>query len=714
MTGTPEEEVGYLASDEYTNRLASPSAELSHDSQPAVESPLRNVSVPVSEHENKRETPAQTPGEQEGQHDRGVIHVDEPYHQLHHPDGFAPNPSFETQSRELADDDVENEPILAADEIRPESAFQHPAVSPTFDMRDSAEHEGRSRTPSASHSHTDSRSTSHHGNLPTTARHPPRGEFEDAHTPLEDVAEYEPLFPEDDTREKKPIPATERFKQRPEMLKHRFPSEDIWEDSPSSLQLHATVTTPDLTKEGTFESPEQEAARKRETDHVDPHEVASNVFESEDRHEKAPLRPELTKQRFPSRDIWEDAPDSQQLVTTIEHPQTENKSPVAARSPDVPAKPSLPTRPQRRPQQAPPVDTSTKPAISPTEKRQPPVVSEKPKPHIPIRPAKPISSDSSESPPKATSPGQASGGEETKEAPAVPSTKPKPPVPARPGGSKIAALKAGFLSDLNSRLQVGPQGPKPQEKKEEKPPAPKGPLNDARKGRARGPARRKPAAENAAPKLPTIPELRITDTWSVWQFNEDGELIVGGESKANKQVDREPVATDSLSSHDAMAPELAKSTAGEPADPKLAPEKEKVAKSEIIKPEPESEPTAPSEPADTASTATEMPSPITSPVEEKVTAPSTRSSLAEEKPEAVPAEEKMETASSPTTLPVEGKPGAAPAVEPAALPQPDVEEPFRPPPDTKVDTGAPPTAQLDDGVEDIATAADEREHRTVV
>ena len=75
-----------------------------------------------------------------------------------------------------------------------------------------------------------------------------------------------------------------------------------------------------------------------------------------------------------------------------------------------------------------------------------------------------------------------------------PTVKAKPTVPARPGGSKIAALQAGFMSDLNNRLKLGPQGPqKPAEPTEEEKVEEKAPLADARKARAKGPARRKPA-----------------------------------------------------------------------------------------------------------------------------------------------------------------------------------------------------------------------------
>jgi hypothetical protein len=376
---------------------------------------------------------------------------------------------------------------------------------------------------------------------------------DDSHTPLEDVEEYEPLFPEDESKKERPVSAAERFKKRPDMLKHRFPSEDIWEDTPNSLQYYATVTTPDLPKRDsseTFETPEQEATRRMKTDKIDSHKVASHILEGEGvRGKEKPMRPDY-KQRFPSRDIWEDAPDSQQLVTTVE-PATDE-----VRSPEVSSKPSIPPRPQKQAQ-----------ATSPTEKRQPPVIPDRPKPQMPARPAKPTSQPSAEG--------------------AVP--KAKPAVPARPGGSKIAALKAGFLTDLNSRLQLGPQQPKPQEKEPE-PAAEKQPLSDARKGRARGPTRRKPAAENANARLPTIPEIKITTAWNVWSVGEDGDLTVGNETS--------PIKTEStIPSEPPAAPELAKNTAGEPVDP--TPESPAVA--EVVSPgtvEPEVDPI----PAETSST----------------------------------------------------------------------------------------------------------------
>jgi hypothetical protein len=453
-------------------------------------------------------------------------------HPLHHPDGFAATPALEETPATYDEAGEEEEPILASDQVRPGSAYLHPAISPTFDRRASFDDDSRSRTPSVSHSRSNSRSASAQGQFPTLTRYDSR---EDTHTPLEDVDEYEPLFPEDDDKNQKPVSAADRFKKRPDTIKkHRFPSQDIWEDTPNSLQLHAEVTTPDLPSRNsteTFETPEQEAARKMQTTKVDSHQVASHILEGESSKEKH-ARPDTFKQRFPSRDIWEDVPDSQRLVTTVEPAKEEVKSP------DVPTKPSIPARPQRQPQ-----------STSPIDKRQPPSIPERPKPQIPTRPVKP----SSQVP--------AANEEASKEAPAV---KAKPAVPARPGGSKIAALKAGFLTDLNSRLQLGPQQPKPQETEPE-PPAEKQPLSDARKGRARGPARRKPAVEKTTAKLPTIPEIKIAETLNIWQVGQDGKLIVGAGNNTETlpaAVKETPAVTEKP-----MAPPIAKNAAGESVDP---------------------------------------------------------------------------------------------------------------------------------------------------
>ena len=357
MSGTPEEEIGYIASDEYQHRLVSPPPQGSHrDSRPAVASSLKQSEVPDPEPEPVAK---ETLGGKS--RDSGLIHVNEPYHHLHHPDGFAPTPDPDELAHGHGDDDAEKEePILAADEVRPETAYQQAAISPTFGRRSSQDNE-RSRPSSVSHSRPTSRSTSHHGSMPNLARLNSRDEREDAHTPLEDVEEYEPLFPEDASKDKKPVSTVERFKQRPDLLKHRFPSQDIWEDSPNSLQLHTTVSTPDAAKDEVYETPEQESFRRSQTTRTDPHRIATQILKAEDQEheEQASSHQGVAKQRFPSRDIWEDVPESQRLVTTIEPSEAQE-----LQSPVVPTKPHIPSRPHKQP---PPVNTSTKPVTSSTK-----------------------------------------------------------------------------------------------------------------------------------------------------------------------------------------------------------------------------------------------------------------------------------------------------------------------------------------------------------
>ena len=587
-----------------------------------------------------------------GHHNDGeVIHVDDPMHPLHHPDGFAPTPAVEDPTTEVETQYEEDQPILAADQVRPESAYLHPAISPSFEHRGSFDEDSFSRPPSVSHSRSNSRSASAQG-APMLTRFDSREIHEDTHTPLEDVEEYEPLFPEDESKKDKPLSAADRFKNRPDALKHRFPSQDIWEDTPNSLQLHATVTTPDLPRSetDTFETPEQEAQRRMQTSKIDSHQVASQILEGEQGREKEKVsaRPDTLKQRFPSQDIWEDAPESQKLVTTL-GPATDE-----AKSPEIPSKPAIPPRPQRQTQ-----------AASPTEKRQAPVIPDRPKPQIPARPAKPSSQTQKE--PSA-------------EGPAVP--KAKPAVPARPGGSKIAALKAGFLTDLNSRLQLGPQQSKPQEKEPE-PPAEKKPLNDARKGRARGPARRKPAAEPTTSKLPAIPEIKITESWNVWQVDQDGSLIVG---------DAKPIVFSAVPSEAAPepVPEPVAKSIPEPT-PELAPEPESE--------EPKIEEESPSANKPLEEAAGEPTSAISEPpVVADVISPSTA-----EVPESDPikAEAEAETTAS---LPVEN---TSPVTEvPAKQDSPESSSPGLNSSARPLEDSVPAPTKTDDALEDMAAFAD--------
>lgn len=517
-------------------------------------------------------------------------------------------------------------PILAADEVArtPGAEYMQPAVDPLQERRGSnyysgydSDHQGGiklgSRSGSASNSRPTSRPGSVHG-LAGLSRFSTHDDDHDSmHTPLEDVDEYEPLFPDEEgNKERRPVTAADRLRLREQMKK--FPSKDIWEDTPDSAQLQASVDNPEPADEqpdpslkapaAIFETPEQESARKGEVSEDEkakliPREerLAKSNFQPHIRNEMA--RPGLA-QRFPSRDIWEDSPDSSRLETTVgETPLNDPRSPTdagleagavvntsgspsqgilageqsrdnatvgaAVVKPTIPPRPgkdkapleelgaqppSIPARPPRRLYQVPPADAqiSTLPSklsetlpieakeVSPTDPRKGPTLPDRPKPQVPARPAKPVGRDSSETVPlsRITSPSVGNDGVSDKDIAVPPGApKPKPAVPARPAGGKIASLKAGFLSDLDSRLKLGPQGPKPQEKAEPKTEGEQAPLADARKGRARGPTRRKPVAPATGATAASAEiggggaarKWHIQEPWTVWQH--DGTLKVG-------------------------------------------------------------------------------------------------------------------------------------------------------------------------------------------
>jgi hypothetical protein len=141
-------------------------------------------------------------------------------------------------------------------------------------------------------------------------------------------------------------------------------------------------------------------------------------------------------------------------------------------------------------------------------------------------------------------------------------SKPKPPVPSRPIGSKIAALQGGFLADLNSRLKLGPQAPKkeepaPEEKVEEKE---KVPLQDARKGRAKGPTRRAPAkspAPSTEATKPSAPALGFATPTTLWQIDPDEETL----HVASHEDEPEPISDTKAA--ESSTPTLTANTASE-------------------------------------------------------------------------------------------------------------------------------------------------------
>ncbi|KAF2209439.1 hypothetical protein CERZMDRAFT_86782 [Cercospora zeae-maydis SCOH1-5] len=443
-------------------------------------------------------------------------------------------------------------PILAADEMmkRPGSAFMPAAVVPEpradddYYYESGGEHNSR-RSSMHVPSRPSSRPSSVHG---SQALHGYGGgslhrfiSHEEVHhsgsgTPLEEIEEYEPLFPDDDGRAEKPA----AIKKRPDLAAmHHFPSQDVWEDTPDSLQYHAEVSTPDLEREQeaidadrtagiAFETPEQEQARQRagpdmtskEKTLIPPH-FKPGVIEQV----KAAHRPGA--HRFPSSDVWEDTPSSMLGETTVNLPDMDDvRSPPEDRATtsalpgsqdDMDArattaggmgKPSIPSRPQRPSKLAAdkkPGDEET----SPTKTKPPGILA---KPSVPARPVRPARDGSDEN------------------VPSPPQAKAKPAVPARPG-SKISALQGNFLSDLNNRLKLGPQAIP---KKEESPVASeeaveREPLVDARKSRAKGPARRKPAS--SAPDRKPSHTFAMSPLITCWTIDETDELQVQNESE---------------------------------------------------------------------------------------------------------------------------------------------------------------------------------------
>ena len=470
-----------------------------------------------------------------------------------------------TEDNHLVENHDYHAPILASDEVAKTVGHEdmQPAVPPerrnsAFDEYGSGHHTPTSR-PS---SRPGSIYGVHHGSLSRFHTH----EDKELSTPLEDVAEYEPLFPDDEEGKKQKQSWAERFKKRPN-YSHRFPSQDIWEDTPDSAMHQASVSAPDLPRQvgpvadetaatSTFEHPAQEAARKevvsdRERAKLVPREerLAKSQFAPHLRDDM-PTRPGM-QPRFPSQDIWEDTPDSHMYTTIITtndepHEEEEISSPIATQPsrPPIPprpaqrsklneelspppAQPTLPARPPKQQHAVLPTDAQRTEAatlsgieMSPT-KTKPPGLPDRPKPQVPARPSK---KESKESLNKVTSVGSNDSQTTEKGAPVTspPITKAKPVVPSRPGqSSKFAALRGNFMSDLNQKLGVGPQ--EPPKAKEPEPEAEKeaAPLEDARKGRARGPQRRAPAKSPVAATSGSTPKLSFSHPLSVWQIRGD-------------------------------------------------------------------------------------------------------------------------------------------------------------------------------------------------
>jgi len=554
-----------MATEEYASRIASPQppsgrpVSISGKSAPVAESPLRQSNFPADVFAR--------PKTQDGENEEDIIHIDPPTHRASKIHGGGYDPPKEDLGPEGGNTDDAGgwvsergygTPILASDQIEKNKVteWRQPAISPELERRGSGEYTlNDDGHPSYITKRPTSRNSSRNNNTANRQRFiPSPAHLDRTGTPLESTKEYEPLFPEDEETHTPKSPL-DKLKKRPDLARHHFPSQDVWEDTPSSLQLETTVDTPQAPDERepptpggvasakVFEQPETEQARKENITQEDQQSFlpehtrrfANKHLDKE--HLSDNSRPGM-QQRFPSQDIWEDAPNHGMLETTVSGPQTEESGDYADDSPiadrQTAGKPSIPSRPQKPKE------------LSPVEKKAP-LLPERPKPQVPIRPSKPLTR-SSEKVPTISS-------EENGEGAAQP--KAKPPVPARPAGSKIAALQAGFLNDLNSKLGLGPPKHKEPEPEEEKEP-PK-PLTDARKGRAKGPQRRKPAASPTPAATVTsevaVPRasLNVDITSTVWQIGADGELDV-------------PAAEMSAKLHAALEP-IEKSDESAPAEP---------------------------------------------------------------------------------------------------------------------------------------------------
>jgi Altered inheritance of mitochondria protein 21 len=608
----PDEQIGFLASDQYSSRITTPAQGSgytnklhSNTSQPNFESPLRTTSFPTdnfqrNEFDKSKGSVSGKSDAIDSETEEDVIHVDDPARRynkvtggeetMNEAEDLGPNGGNAPEQAGYLDESGYGVPILASDEVAKDIGGEHmqPAVSPKHERRSSIHFVGDENgsgniTPT---SRPTSRPGSTHGLQTLLSRFVSRhDDREEIHTPLEDVEEYEPLFPDEDESKKRPVNSAERFKQRPDTLKHRFPSQDIWEDTPSSAMHVATITTPDPMAQNDsaipkpvsneFEDPSTESARKGEVDEADKAELlpkeeglAKSRFATHLQN-GIPARPGM-QQRFPSRDIWEDTPDSMQLVTTVASPPpplgAEQKSPedAASNKPSIPPRalnrsklgesstipnvpvsaevnqPQVPARPPKRMHAVPAAnaklhDVAIPPSqtldknITPTEGTKGPGIPDRPKPPVPARPAK---KESLEALTKARS-GGSSGSQDTVASPPLP--KAKPAIPARPGGNK-PNLPTAFMSDLNQRLQLGPRPPTKEKEVEPEAEREAVRLPDARKNRAKGPQRRAPAKPSSdlaeATQLP-IPEFTISISIPLWSINEDEGLIVTNYEKAS-------------------------------------------------------------------------------------------------------------------------------------------------------------------------------------
>ncbi|KAK6507585.1 hypothetical protein TWF481_006012 [Arthrobotrys musiformis] len=419
VEGVPDEEIGYIVSDEIASRDATPQGTpggvITAGHKLPSKSPLATA---VSALEDENDTTHQLPNLDEAGNDS---------HGIYGRGGFAnsstslgvPTSGRHTPWEEFQDERAEGTPILASDEAGKYPVWNPPAISPRLSAQEVR------RPPSSNRSRTS----------PSLI---PTENLDDE--PPSPIKEHVPLFPEGAA----PPRAPSRPKLDKQASSQGFPSKDVWEDAPESS--HAT-----------YEVEEEE--QKPDPDYYDP-----------------------AKNKITEKAAEADAP---------------KETPVSP--------PSVPTRPVKR---VPTDETSTEGS------KAAPVVPERPK--VPPRPIR-----------KTFEPAESSA----EDSRAPPPPKPKPVIPGRVGGG-IAALRANFMSDLNSRLSKGPVAPKKEEPAPEEEPKEREPLEDVRKTRARGPAKRKPsaaaggapAAETSAPATAHVPKLTFSSIITVYSIGDDYEV----------------------------------------------------------------------------------------------------------------------------------------------------------------------------------------------
>lgn len=160
LSAYPDEQIGYLASEQYASRATSAPNALfkphSNVSQPAIESPLRETTFPADDvaHADFKKSKDSVSGrsddvvDSEQDDDVDVIHVDDPKHHYNKISGgqetregedMQPYVTHSTEENGLIDEYGYSVPILASDEVAREVGGEdmQPAVLPTPERRSS-------------------------------------------------------------------------------------------------------------------------------------------------------------------------------------------------------------------------------------------------------------------------------------------------------------------------------------------------------------------------------------------------------------------------------------------------------------------------------------------------------------------------------------------------------------------------------------------------